>query len=71
MKLYRIMIDIKGHLNRNMMKEMYFSDEKNARIMFERLDNFLLDMELHEIIIFYRIWMTEEDSESHEETSLF
>lgn len=63
MKLYRIMIDIKGHLNRNMMKEMYFSDEKNARIMFERLDNFLFDMKLYDIIIFYRIWMTEEGSE--------
>lgn len=71
MTVYRIFIDISGRDHHNFTRDFYFSDEKLARIVFEYLDRILFDLNIHDLIIFYRINFYTEEWHEDEETVLF
>ena len=59
MTIYFLYIDVSGREYRNMTKVFTFVDEKQCRIIFEVLDNFLHDLYLHELIVNYSIRIEE------------
>ena len=55
MTIFNLYIDISGRDHRNMTKLFAFVDEKQCRIIFEIIDNFLHDLYLHELIVNYSV----------------
>lgn len=53
MTIFNLYIDISGRDHRYMTKLFSFVDEKQCRIIFEIIDNFLHDLYLHELIVNY------------------
>ncbi len=71
MTVYRIFIDISGHDHHNLVKEYYFNDERMARIAFNNFDRLLFELNLHDLIIFYRINLYTEEWNEDKENVLF